>query len=282
MKILIKPTKKIEEYQNIDGIILPLKNYSVDYENDYSIEEIRKIKENFSKEIFIVINRMIFNRDIDHLKEVLKEIETLQVTGIFFYDLALLKLKEELKLKTDLVWNAPHMTTNYKTCNYYQAKKVKYAYLSNEITLKEALEIKEKSKIIPMFTLIGYPTVAMSNRHLITNYHKMHNLENNERLEIEEKVTKEKYYLYENEFGTTFKYGKVLNNIEALEKLKQVNFPYLILIEDGIDHSIFLKVLENVNQNIEKNAPLDEIYHLIGDNTGFLKKETIYKVKKDE
>ena len=49
-----------------------------------------------------------------------------------------------------------------------------------------------------------------------------------------------------------------------------------------MNHYIFLKILDSINQNIEKNTPLDEIYHLIGNNTGFLKKETIYKVKKDE
>lgn len=282
MKILIKATKNIEEYQNIDGLILPLKDYSTDYESDYTLEEIIEIRKNTNKEIFIVMNRMIFNKDIKELKEVLKKIENLKITGIFFYDIAFLQLKQEMNLKTDLVWNATHMTTNYKTCNYYYEKKVKYAYLSNEITLKEILEIKEKSKIIPMITMISYPTVATSNRKLITNYHKMHNLEEKKNLEIEEKVTKEKYLVTENKFGTTFKYGKILNNIEALEKLKEVDFPYLILIEDGIDHSTFQRILTIIDQNRKKSKKVDEIYSLIGNNTGFLNKETIYKVKKDE
>lgn len=282
MKILIKATKNIEEYQHIDGLILPLKDYSTDYESDYTLEEIIEIRKNTNKEIFIVMNRMIFNKDIKELKEVLKKIENLKITGIFFYDIAFLQLKQEMNLKTDLVWNATHMTTNYKTCNYYYEKKVKYAYLSNEITLKEILEIKEKSKIIPMITMISYPTVATSNRKLITNYHKMHNLEEKKNLEIEEKVTKEKYLVTENKFGTTFKYGKILNNIEALEKLKEVDFPYLILIEDGIDHSTFQRILTIIDQNRKKSKKVDEIYSLIGNNTGFLNKETIYKVKKDE
>lgn len=282
MKILIKPTEKIEKYQHIDGFILPLKDYSIDYESNYTLEEIIEIRRNTNKEIFIVMNRMIFNQDIINLKEILQKIEALKITGIFFYDLAFLKLKQELNLKTDLVWNAPHMTTNYKTCNYYYDKKVKYAYLSNEITLKEILEIKEKSKIIPMMTLISYPTVATSKRKLITNYHKMHNLENKENLTIEEKITKEKYLVTENKFGTTFKYGKILNNMAALEKLKEVDFPYLILIEDGISHNIFQKILTIIDKNRKENIKVDEIYDLIGNNTGFLNKETIYKVKKDE
>ena len=278
MKILVKPTGKIEEYKNIDGLILPLKGYAVDYLNYYTLDEIKEIKAKFNKEVFVVINRMINNKDIDNLKEVLMKIEQLNITGIFFYDLAVLQLKKELNLKTDLVWNASHMTTNYKTCDYYYEKGVKYAYLSNEITLKEVLAIKEKSKITPMFTLVSYPVVATSFRHLVTNYNKYYGLDVNDSLEVLEKVSNEKYLLNESEFGTTFKYGKILNNCSALIKLREVAFPYVVLIEDMINHEVFLRVLDI----IRSNGSISLINDLIGDNTGFLNKETIYKVKRDE
>ncbi len=281
MKLLIKPNSYTEEFTNCDGLILPLKNYSVDYETYFTLNEIKTIRNTFKKEIFVVINKMIFNNEIEKISIILKELDSLNITGIFFYDLAILQLKQDLNLKIDLVWNATHMTTNYKTCDYYHEQGVKYAYLSNEITLKETLEIKEKSQIIPMFTLIAYPPVAMSRRHLITNYNKMHNLENNDYLEIEEKVTKEKYKVFENINGTTFKYSKVLNNTEALEQLVKVDFPYLILIEDGIEHKVFINILNIINNYLTTNSSLKEISDLIGNNTGFLNKETIYKVKKN-
>lgn len=281
MKLLIKPESIVTDDKNIDGLILPLDSYSVDYDTYFSLEDIKEIKKKSSKEIFIVMNRMIVNKEVESLKRILKEIDSLNITGIFFYDLSILALKEELHLKTDLVWNATHMTTNYKTCNYYFQKRVKYAYLSNEITLEEALEIKQKSKIVPMFTLIGYPTVAMSRRQLITNYQKMHQIDGIKALEIEEQITKEKYLIKESKYGTTFKLGKILNQTEALEKLKEVDFPYLILIEDGIEHTTFLKVLEIVKKNLEENTSLDEISNLIGNHNGFLQKETIYQVKKN-
>ncbi len=278
MKILVKPSlSQINEYKNIDGFILPLKEYSTDYESYFTIDEIINIKTKSNKEIFVVLNRMFFNEDIDSLKQILKKIDELNLTGIFFYDLSILQLKKELNLKTDLVWNATHMVTNYKTCNYYLEKGVKYAYLSNEITFNEIIEIKEKSNIIPLFTLIGYPTVANSNRYLITNYNKMHNLKNNSKLIIEEKITKDKYILSENKFGTTFKYGKVLNNSTILHTLKEINFPYIVLIEDFIDHNDFLKILDIINNKEDYT----EIAKLVGNNTGFLNKETIYKVKKN-
>lgn len=278
MEILVKPNYDIKEYKDVDGFILPLKDFSVDYDKYYTIEEIKNIRKNSEKEIFIVINKMFFNEEVDNLTYILKEIDTLDLKGIFFYDIAVLQIKRELNLKTDLVWNATFMVTNYKTCDYYYSKGVKYAYLSNEITLEEVLEIQKLSKIVPMFTMISYPVVANSYRKLITNYSKMHDLDLLKKLEIEEKVSKDKYFLEENNFGTTFKYSKILNNTSSLKTLKEVDFPYIILNEDLINHDTFLKCLSIITSS----GNISDINNLIGENTGFLNKKTIYKVKKDD
>ena len=37
------------------------------------------------------------------------------------------------------------MVTNYNTCNYYYDKGVNFAYISNEITLEEMIEIKKNN-----------------------------------------------------------------------------------------------------------------------------------------
>ena len=72
---------------------------------------------------------------------ILVQLDKMNITGVFFYDLAVLELKRELNLNIDLVWNQTHMVNNYKTCNYYYSKGVKYALLGKEITLDEILEI---------------------------------------------------------------------------------------------------------------------------------------------
>ncbi len=280
MKMLIKPLEFNDKLNNYDGIILPLKDYSVNYNTYFNLEEIKSIKEKYNKEIFIVINRMIMNNDLESLKNILLEIEKLNIKGIFYYDISILELKKELNLKTDLVWNANHMVTNYETCNYYYSKGVKYAYLSNEITLEEDLEILKRSKIIPMITMVALPVIADSYRRLLTNYSKAHNKEYKEKLVVTEKVTNEEYLVEEDKYGTTFKYNKILNNIKCLEKLKENNFPYLVFIEDGIDSNNFYKSLDLIKSNIENNTSIEEVYNLLGRNTGFSYRKTIYRVNK--
>ena len=276
MEILIKPVKDIEEYKNADGFVLPLVDFSVDYRNYYTIEEISDIKQKTKKKIFVVINKMIENKEIDKLKNNLKRLELLDISGIFFYDLALLKLKQELDLKIDLVWNNTHMVTNYYTCNYYYDKGCKYSYLSNEVTLDEILEINSKTKAKLIFMLLGYPVVAYSKRKLVSNSGFK------DEIKVKEPVSSQEYLVIEDKFGTTFKYNKVRNNASVLEQLIDNNLDYIYLIEDDIEHDKFIRGLDLTSDYINNRSKdyVKNMRELFGGDTGFLYRKTIYRVKK--
>lgn len=288
MQLIVKPTSinSIANLQEEIAILLPLEDFAVDYETCFSIDQIKKIrKEDLSRKIYIVINKMIYNDEIESLKLLLKEIEKIQIEALFFYDISILKLKQELKLTLDLAWNSTHMVTNYKTCNYYKEKKVKYAILSNEITLQEILEVKEKSTIEPIINLITKPTVATSRRKLVTNYNKINNYTNKNTLTIEETITKEKYKLIETKYATTFKLNQLINLTSELNTLIKNNFKHFIISEEDIEKTHFKKIIEILLKALEEKyiskEKIDEISKYVGNNTGFLYKKTIYRVKKD-
>ncbi len=283
MKLIVKPVIYSDSLKKYDGIILPLKDFSINYDSYFTLDDIKDIRNKYDGEIFVVINKMIFNKDLDSLKNVLLDIDKIGVTGIFYYDVSVLEFKKELNLKADLVWNANHMVTNYETCNYYFSKGVKYAYLSNEITLDETLEINKKSSITPMFTMVSKPVVGTSFRHLLTNYYKAHNKEFKNNLSIKESKTKEEFIVSEENDGTTFRFNKILNNTRCLKKLKDNNFPYLVFIEDSIDSDKFYRALDIINDYVKNDIDnLKDVYDLLGRNTGFSYRKTIYRVKKHE
>ena len=187
MEIIIKPEKNIEEYINIGihSFLLPLKNYSVEYHTYFNLEEIKKIRQQYKEiDLFISMNKNIMNEELDDLKNILLELEKLSIKGVFFYDSSIIKLKKDLNLKLDLVWNQTHMVTNYQTCDYYHKMGVKYALLSKEITKEEILEIVSKSKINPIVELISKPSIAFSKRKLVSNYFENYNQEKVEQIEV--------------------------------------------------------------------------------------------------
>lgn len=285
MKILVELKNKIQGKQEADGLILALKDFSVQSTVTYTKEEIKDIVESYpDKEIFISINKNIFNKEVEPLKEVLLYLDKLNIKGIFFYDLAILELKKELNLKTDLVWNQTYMVNNYKTCNYYYSKGVKYALLSKEITLEEILEIVNKSQINTMVEVLSLPSVAFSKRKLITNYYKDLNKESKEELTITEKTTNQEYKVTEDETGTNFFLNTITNGTSIIKDLFISNVPYIIMRETGIERNLFTELVEDTKEYIKGNCQNNDYiikYQKLGDNTNFFFKKTIYRVKKN-
>lgn len=286
MKLLIEPgNKKQLNNTNNDGMILSLKDYAVQSSKYFTIEEIKSVKENNpNKEIFVNINKNILNNDIEPIKKVLLELDRLNLTGIFFYDLALLKLKKDLNLKTDLVWSQTHMVNNYKTCNYYHSKGVKYALLGKEITLEEIIEIIKNTTITPMVEVFGYPSVAFSKRKLITNYYKDLNKESKEILDVTEKVTNSIYELTEDENGTSFFLKDLVNGTGIIKELYNNNLQYIIMRGYGVEDNLFNELITDTKEYINSNCTNDsyiEKYKDLSTNTNFFFKKTIYQVKKN-
>lgn len=282
MKLLIEPSTKNNLYEEtVDGIILPLKDYAVESIISFSLAEIKDIVKNSECEIFIKINKNLLNEDIDELTNILKELDKLNITGIFFYDLAILELKKELDLKVDLVWNQTHMVNNYRTCDYYYNHGVKYALLGKEITLDEIIEIINKSKITSMVEVVSKPSVAFSKRKLVTNYYKDLGKEVNNDIVVKEKVTDTNYEFIEDSNGTSIFLDKITNGTSVIKDLYKAGCEYIIFREYGIDN--FKDLVIDTKKYIEDKCSDDKYiskYKKLGDSTNFFFKKTIYRVKK--
>lgn len=282
MKLLIEVSGKNNLYlDDVDGIILALDNYSVESIVSFSVDEIKNIKNNTSKEIFVKINKNLMNEDIEKVKDILIELDKIGINGVFFYDLAILELKKELNLNIDLVWNQTHMVNNYKTCDYYYSKGCKYALLGKEITLDEIIEIINKSKITSMVEVVSKPSVAFSKRKLITNYYKDLGKEKSDELIIREKLTDSNYHLIEDSNGTSFYLDIITNGTGVIKSLFENKCEYIIMREFGID--CFSELITDTKDYISNGCIDDNYidkYKKLGDSTNFFFKKTIYKVKK--
>ncbi len=278
MKIMVKPANAVnlDVYKMADSFVLPILGFAVDYNNYFTLEEIEAILSKTDKEIFVVINKMISNKDIKDLETLMLKLDKVGIAGIFFYDMAVLEVKRRLNLSVDLVWNNTHMVTNYYTCNCYYDLGVKYAYLSNEITIDEILELNKKSNTQNI--LLGYPVVSFSKRRLVSNCGFRENII------INEPVSKQKYMVKENSDGTTFKYDSIRNNASCLEKIVNSGLDYVYLIEDDINHDDFILGLELTRNVLDKKMEycdyVSSMRNLFKGDTGFLFRKTIYKVKK--
>lgn len=246
----INQAKKIKD--KVDAYLMPIEGLSINYQKTFTIEDIKKVKKN-NKEIFVFINKNIENNELEKLETILKEIDKLDINGIIFYDIALIKLKKKLNLKTDLVWHQEHMTNNYGTVNYWYKKGIKYTYLSSEITKREIDEIKTNTKAKLFVNIFGYVPMFTSKRHLLKNYQDTFYIKEKGNIIYKEG---KKYHIEESENGTTV-YSNYILNIKS-----QINVDYLVYNANLIPN--FEDILNNNN---------------LKEENGFLYQETIYKVK---
>ena len=277
MKLLgvIRDSNYLEYLDNgLDGLILPLENFSVDYFKYYNISDIKEYKKNTDKLCFVVINKMIFNNELDNLLKVLKELENIKVDGVFFYDLAVLNLVKENKININLIYNGTHMVTNSDTINLYYDLGVKRAYLSNEITKDEVLNIRSNTKSDLFILLLGNPVVAMSRRSLLTSYFANKNKSKSDLITIKEPKSGQEFLVKEDSNGTTFFYNKRLNLSSVYKELDGSGINYGIIEQGGFSSNQYKELIKAFVHFDKKK--IDE---LAGHNRGFLYRETIYKVK---
>lgn len=288
MKLLVGlNTRNILDYLNYtNSFIIGLKDFSINYQ-EYSVDEIKKLKEDYQNiEIFVSINKNIFNNDLLDLENKLLELNNIDIKGILFYDLSVLSIVKRRKLNIPLVWAAEHMTTNYNTCNYYYNNGVEYAYLASEITQEEIKEIKDNSNIKLISFFFGYPDVSFSKRKLLTNYFLYHNLKKEKDWYMISSDEDNRYFIKESKLGTRILYGKVMNGIRPFYELKDV-VDYALLNEEMMDHEIFIKgldIFKNLNDGkinvLDANTRIIDLVN--SDDTVFYYKKTIYKVKDEK
>ncbi|HPF83047.1 MAG TPA: U32 family peptidase [Bacilli bacterium] len=269
-KLMVMPS--IKEIDNIidkcDALLFGIKGYSVNVPCEISLDELKNISSSINKELFISLNKNIVNNDLDNLKELLKEIDLLNIKGIFYADPCFINLKKDLNLKTDLVWSNEHLTTNYATINFWQNYGIKYTYLSTDITLDEVKEIRKNTSCKLIMPIFGYLPMYVSFRHAVKNYLDYFDIKDNMKINYLEKEDKI-YPIIDNELGTTVYSHSIL---DGYEEYKDLDIDYVTLNEFNIDRDTFIKVLDKYNGK-DSNYILDT-------DKGFLYKETIYKVKK--
>lgn len=272
MKLIIMPNNKdLSIYRNADAYLLGIDGLSVNQSIYFKMDEIKSIAKELkdsNKELFISLNKNMHNNDLKYLKEVLLELNDIDITGVFFYDVSIVNLKEKLNLNYDLVWNQEHFSTNYSTCNYWYSKGVNYVCLSNEITLREIKEIIDNTKMKTMVMLYGYIPMFTSKRKIINNYKNYFNINDNFN---NYKIYKEgNYYPIINDKNVTTVYSsKILNGIEELDELNKLD--YVLINSYGIDDN---KIKDVIDCFKNRKVFFDE-----NNDKGFLYKETVYKVK---
>jgi len=265
--IIVKPNKKediiILNKLDIKGIILPLKILSVESSFFLSLDEIIDLK--VDKEKIVLINKIMHNKDIDLLKEVLLKLKNSDVKKIIFYDLSVYTLFKELNINNiELVIGQEHLNRSIYSNNFYNNLGINYSYITSDITIDEIKEIKEKTNMKLFYTVYGRIPLFCSRRYLLTNYLDYINKEKKQR-SYYIKNREDSLYISE-EDNATIIYSDIVNLINDIDEIEFID--YLVLDFNNIN-----EYKEIVNKFINKEKDNNTYYK------GFYNTKTIFKVK---
>ena len=250
--------------KNIDGVILSIDKLAV---NDSFYIDVAYLDEiDFKdKEVFVSLNKLMHNNDLESLREVMLKLKDKDVR-IIFYDMAVYNMAKELDMIDKLVISQDHLNASVLSNKFYLKRGIKASYITSDITKDELLEIKAKSGMEVCFLGYGYAPIFYSRRYLIRNYLKyIHEDEGKEYKIVSD--TDKVYPIKEEAYGTTIYTEEPINLINYLDELKEID--YLVLKSNQIDDDEFNKM---VDKFINHETVADPY-------VGFFNTKTIYKVK---
>ncbi len=272
-KLLIMPSNKKQFNFNCTGLIIGITGLSINVPYVFELTDLKDI----DKEIFILLNKNMFNYDLDNLKETLLKLNNYHIKGVIFYDMSVVNLYKKLDLNYDLIWYQEHMTTNYSTVNFMVDQGIKYAYISNDITLREMKEIKQNTKSKLIINVFGYLPIFNSKRTLVNNYLKTFELKNQL---LDSYLKQEGSYYPITEENETVLYSSFILN--GLKEMLELDYDYFVLNSFKIEDDKFEKVIDIFNEVDYNNLSdcedkLNRLFNNLG--KGFFYEDTVYKVK---
>lgn len=281
-KLMIIPNKKDINslLENNNCFLVGLDDYSINFETTFSLEEIKGLSK-LDIELFVALNKNLHTNELDDIKEILYELEKINIKGLLYYDVGIVEIVNKEKLNIPLVWSQEHLTTNYGTINFWQNFGINSTYLSPDITLQEIIEIRKNTTTKLIVPIFGYLPMFVSERHIVDNYLNYFKLNGKNKinyLQKEEKV----YPIVDKKEGTTVYANDILNGYQEYLELDKMNIDYVTMNQFGIDIDTFKKII-NIFKEKKDNQEII-INELLNNQTSkhFLHKETIYRVKNHE
>jgi len=250
MKLIttIYDKRRMNDFLNYaDGIVLGSDIFSCRLNKSFSVSEINDFIHDLTlrgKEIFLLVNPLVTDCEMEIIKASLADVLVTLVTGIIVSDLGFIKMFAEMGYLNKIIYNPNTLLTNSFDFNYYSDSGIKGAFLSEELTKDEIVYILKHKKYQTFMTGLGYLNMFTSRRKLIKNFEEeSHEKLNSKVVQIKEEFRLDEIYqVKEDVFGTHVHRDKIFECFDELDEF--VDLDYLFLDSQFLDDDITLDTLK--------------------------------------
>lgn len=239
MEIITSFKGSLEDLEKYESIIVAPQEFAV--ANDYNltnhqIENLVRLGNENNIKVYVLCNQMIYDEDIEALENHLKWIRSLNVTGVYFADMAVFVLAKKLAMLDKMIYGPGMTIVNSEDVKAYLDMGIQAVELANELTLDEKIAIAKSNPDQVGIVISGYLLMSYSKRKVLSNYFEYINkdmkLEKNYNLSLVERTRSGKMPIYEDANGAYIYSEYVFHSFNYLNELLAAPFKYFRI--DGI------------------------------------------------
>ena len=165
---------KIACLYGADAVYIGGKNYSlranaINFTNE-EIKEATKFAHSLNKKVYVTVNIVLHDENIDGLKEYLLFLDSVNVDAIIVSDIYIMNLWKELNLKMELHVSTQASTLNKETALFYKELGASRVVLAREASEQDIKEIKEYTGLDLEAFIHGAMCTSISGRCIMSNY----------------------------------------------------------------------------------------------------------------
>ena len=141
------------------------KNFSIE-----EIEEACKFAHSLNKKVYVTVNIVFHNEDLEGLTDYLKKLEEAGVDAIIVSDPLVIDVLKENNINLEVHLSTQNSTTNSESVKYWMSKGVKRVVLAREVSRDEIKEIIDNTGCDVEVFLHGAMCTCYSGRCVLSNY----------------------------------------------------------------------------------------------------------------
>ncbi len=141
--------------------------------NNFSLEEIKEGVEfahKLGKKVFVTVNMIFHNEDLDGLDDYLKDLDEIGIDSYIISDFAVIEAIKRLKIKTPFFISTQKSITNLEAVKFYKSLGAYRVVMARECSREDIKRIKENIDTEVEVFIHGAMCTSYSGRCVMSNY----------------------------------------------------------------------------------------------------------------
>lgn len=164
---------KIACLYGADAIYIGGYNYSLRANAiNFSKEELKEavlFAHNLGKKVYVTVNIVLHNSDLEGLKEYLEELSIINVDAVIVSDIAVIKTIKDNNIPLEIHISTQASTLNYEAAMFYKNLGAKRIVLAREAKRSDIIKIKEKTGLDLECFIQGAMCTSISGKCVLSN-----------------------------------------------------------------------------------------------------------------